>query len=265
MMPAGLPSTRARMMPTATGSVRAEPRPSQPPTATPAEKKAKTGTAMPAEIGRNRCSKISARPGPASGPPLAWERSTGTAKPSSTPATVAWMPEACTSAQVTTPSGSRISQAASGVWCRRTGGTSAPGRCRPPAGEGQQQRHGLDVAGVEHRDDGDGEQVIHHGQGQQEDPQRAGQVGADDRQHGDGECDVRGGGDGPAAQGLRAGEIDGGVDQRRDGHAAHGGGDGHHGFAELAQVAGDEFALEFEARPGRRRWPAGRRRPRRPG
>ena len=34
------------------------------------------------------------------------------AKPSSTPATVAWMPEAWTRAQVTAPSGSRISHAA---------------------------------------------------------------------------------------------------------------------------------------------------------
>ncbi len=69
--------------------------------------------------------------------------------------------------------------------------------------EGQQQRGGLDVAGVEERDDADGNQVIHHGQGEQEDAQGARQVRTDDGQHGHGERDVRGRGDGPAAQGLR--------------------------------------------------------------
>ena len=59
------------------------------PISTPAAKNANTGTAMPAEMGRMRCSKCPANPGPASGPPAASERMTGTVKPSSTPATVA--------------------------------------------------------------------------------------------------------------------------------------------------------------------------------
>ena len=53
--------------------------------------------------------------GPPPGPPLAWDRITGMANPSSTPATVAWIPEACTKAQVITPKGSRISHAAAGL------------------------------------------------------------------------------------------------------------------------------------------------------
>ena len=88
-MPTGFPATRATTMPIAIGSVRAFVSPSAPPMLTPAEKNANTGTAKPAEIGRMRCSSVWARPGPAAGPPPFRLRSTGTAKPSSTPATVA--------------------------------------------------------------------------------------------------------------------------------------------------------------------------------
>ena len=112
--------------------------------------------------------------------------------------------------------------------------------------QGQQERHGMELARVEDRDDGDGEEVVHDGEGEQEDAQRAGKVGTDDRQHGDGEGDVGGGGDRPAAQGLGACEVDGRVDERGNGHAAHGGGHRNHGFARLAQVARDKLALEFE-------------------
>lgn len=105
-MPIGLPTTRPSMMPIATGSDSDDVRPPRPPIATPADMSAKIGTASPAEIGRNRCSKCSARPGPASGPPFARLRSTGTAKPSSTPATVACTPDACTSVQAAAASGS---------------------------------------------------------------------------------------------------------------------------------------------------------------
>ena len=98
-MPTGLPTTRAQTMPIAIGSLSASVKPVKPPTPTPAAKKANTGTATPAERGRMRCSKCSASPGPASGPPAASLRSTGTVNPSRTPATVAWMPDSCTAAQ----------------------------------------------------------------------------------------------------------------------------------------------------------------------
>ncbi len=88
------------MMPRATGSLSAETSPSRPPKATPAANSAKIGTATPADTGLQRCSKCSAID-TASPSRL----SAGTANPSSTPATVAWMPEAWTSAQATTPSG----------------------------------------------------------------------------------------------------------------------------------------------------------------
>ena len=72
---------------------------------TPAENKANTGTANPADTGRSRCSKCSASPG-ASGSFARGSGRTGTVKPSSTPATVACIPEACTRAQVAAASGS---------------------------------------------------------------------------------------------------------------------------------------------------------------
>ena len=103
-------------MPSATGSVATAASPGRmPPIATPAEKNANSGTATPAENGRNRCSKTSASPGPASGSPLALSCRTGMVKPSTTPAMVAWMPEAWSRAQATTPMGSRMSQAAAGL------------------------------------------------------------------------------------------------------------------------------------------------------
>ncbi len=111
----------------------------------------------------------------------------------------------------------------------------------------EQQRGRLDVAGVEERDDADGNQIVHHGQGEQEDAQGAGQVRADNCQHGHGKRDVRGRGDGPAAQGFRAVYVHCGIDQGRDKHAAGGGRDGHDRFAELPQVARHELALEFQA------------------
>src|SRR6476620_5894916 len=98
------------MMPTAIGSVSADCRPDQPPMATPAENNAKTGTATPAEMGRQRCSKCSAIPGRLSSFPLTFRALTGTAKPSSTPATVACTPEACTNDQTANANGNSSHQ-----------------------------------------------------------------------------------------------------------------------------------------------------------
>ena len=101
-------------MPIATVSVAAERIPSRPPIATPAEKNAKTGTAKPLASGRNRCSRTGARPwaGSSSSITCGWVFRTGVAKPSSTPAIVAWMPLLYIRIQTTKPRGSRISQAA---------------------------------------------------------------------------------------------------------------------------------------------------------
>ena len=55
----------------------------------------------------------------------------------------------------------------------------------------------MKVGGVEHRDDGDREQVVDHRQGEQKRSQRGRQVGTDDCEHGEGEGDVGGGWDCP--------------------------------------------------------------------
>ena len=103
--------------------------------------------------------------------------------------------------------------------------------------------------GVEDRDDDDGQQVVDHGEGEQEGAQRARQVGADHRQDGEGEGDVGGRRDRPAAQrAVRAAEVEQHEEQRGHGHAADRRGDRQRGPARLAQVAGDELALELEAR-----------------
>jgi hypothetical protein len=172
------------MMPRVTGSPSAAPKPPASTIETPAAKNANTGTANPADSGRKRCSKCSARPGP--GPSA--RRITGTVKPSSTPATVACTPDSVhehpgrrgqrqSSHQERTRRCTSTANSASGT----TAGATAPSRAR----------------GVEDRDDGDREQVVDHGEGQQEHPQRGRQVGADHREHGEREGDVGGGRDRP--------------------------------------------------------------------
>ena len=100
------------MMPTATGSVSAE---TEPVPAADGHTGGEEREDRDGEAGRDRAEPVledlrEARAGvrPAAG----LRRRTGTAKPSSTPATVAWIPDAWTSAHVTAPSGSRISHAA---------------------------------------------------------------------------------------------------------------------------------------------------------
>ena len=88
-------------------------------------------------------------------------------------------------------------------------------RRRPPPVRHQteaEQRHGggsevggVELVGVEERDDRDPQQVVDHGQREQERAQRTGQVRADDGQHRQREGDVGGRGDGPAALGPVAG------------------------------------------------------------
>ena len=85
----------------------------------------------------------------------------------------------------------------------------------------QQQPAELERAGVEDRDDRDGEQVVDHGQGQQEGTQRRRQVGADHCQHAPPRrrCRSRSGSPTPAARRRRA-QVDQDVEQGRHGHAA---------------------------------------------
>ncbi len=111
----------------------------------------------------------------------------------------------------------------------------------------EQQNERLKVVGVEDRDDGDRQQVIHHRQGEQEGAQGRRQAAAHDGEHGHGEGDVRCRGDGPPAQGgFTQRCYDRHVDQRRERHATDCRRDGQGGGAGLSQLAGDEFLFELK-------------------
>ena len=109
-----------------------------------------------------------------------------------------------------------------------------------------QEQARLQVPGVEEGDDRDRDQVVGDGEGEQEGPQGRGQVRPDHREHGEGERDVGCRRDGPARPCLGVGERAGEEDQRRHGHAADRCDHRHEGRLRVAQVAGDELALELE-------------------
>ena len=69
---------------------------------------------------------------------------------------------------------------------------------------------------------------------------------ADHGEHGEGEGDVGGGRDRPAGTGSRIAERAEDEDQRGNGHPADGGDHRHEGRLWVAEVAGDELALELE-------------------
>ena len=180
------------MMPMAIVSVNDSVNPCSPPMATPAEKNAKTGTANPADIGRIWCSRYSAIPGPAFGPPFFLLRRTGTTNPSSTPATVACTPEACTSAQAAKASGMSRYQA------RIRFCTSTAKRASGTRASSSMAR--FEFVGVEERDDRDREEVVDHREGEQEGAESGREMGADHGEYRQREGDVGRGGDRPTVQ-----------------------------------------------------------------
>jgi hypothetical protein len=109
----------------------------------------------------------------------------------------------------------------------------------------QQQRADVQRRGVEDGDDDDRQQVVHHGEGEQEGAQRVGQVRVDHREHGERERDVGRGGDRPPPQAVAAG-VDRGEEGRRDHDAARRRGDRQHRAPRIAQVTGHELALELQ-------------------
>jgi hypothetical protein len=178
-------------------------------------------------------------PAPAPGPPAYWPRGTGTANSSSTPATVAWTPEACKRVQVPPARGSSSHQARTRRCTSTVNTRAAP--TPPAAGQGQ-------VGGEDHRDDGDRQQVVHHRHGQQECAQRGRQVAADYRQYRQGERDVGRGRDRPPGQRPAAGiTVDQDEDHRRDDHPADRGGYRQRRSAGVTQVPGDELPFELQA------------------
>lgn len=116
------------------------------------------------------------------------------------------------------------------------------------AGEGPAECQEVDARGEEHRDDQDGEEVVDHGEREEEGPQCRRQRRTDHREDGEGERDVGGGGNGPACGGTSA-ECGGeGVDDGGDGHPAECGGDGQGRRPGVAQFSSDQFALELDTR-----------------
>ena len=152
-------------MPSVTESVRLTPSPSAPTTVTPAAKKANTGTATAGRQRPEPVLEVLGQPGPGD---RRCGGSTGTVNPSSTPATVACTPDACTSTQVAAASGSSSHHDRT----RRctSSANSASGTSASSSG------NGCSELGVEHRDDRDREQVVDHGEGEQERAQRRGQM-----------------------------------------------------------------------------------------
>ena len=106
----------------------------------------------------------------------------------------------------------------------------------------------MQVAGVEDGDDGDRQQVVDHGQGQQEGPQRrpAGACRRRPARPGRTRCRWRSGSPSPAARRRRRRRLTSDEEQRRDGHPADRGHDRQRGPARVAQVAGDELPLELQ-------------------
>ena len=115
--------------------------------------------------------------------------------------------------------------------------------------EHQQQRHQseayaearqVELGGVEDGDDQHGAQVVHNGQRRQEDLEHQRHALAQQRQYADGEGNVGGHGDAPAARQF-AFEAEHLVDAHRHQHSAHGREYGQRGHLEVA------LALDFEA------------------
>ena len=104
------------------------------------------------------------------------------------------------------------------------------------------------MIGEEHRDHRDGEQVVDDGEGQQKGAQRRRQMGGQHRKHRERERDVGGDRHRPAVEvlGMAGGQIDRDVDRRGDDHSPDGGRDRQRGARGVAQVAGDELALELQ-------------------
>ena len=102
---------------------------------------------------------------------------------------------------------------------------------------------------IEDGDDGDGEEIVDHSEGQQKRAQRSGQVGRQHREHRKRERDVGGDRHRPSVEvfGAACRQIDPDVDGGRHHHSADGGGDRQGGTAWITQISCDELAFEFQA------------------
>jgi hypothetical protein len=117
--------------------------------------------------------------------------------------------------------------------------------------QGTREHQWLHVGREEQRDDGDRDEVVDDGQGEQERPQGWRQMGPDDGQHCEGEGDVGRRRDRPAAHrgAVAAEREDGdGIQDRGEGHPCEGGGDGDDRLGAVGKVAADELPFELDSR-----------------
>ena len=105
----------------------------------------------------------------------------------------------------------------------------------------------VEIFGVKNRNHGDGPEVIHHRQREQESAQCHGQISADDGQDRKCESDIGSHRDPPPdRRTVAAGEVHRHEEQRRDDHASERGGHRHGSFAARGQAAEHKFMFEFQ-------------------
>ena len=117
---------------------------------------------------------------------------------------------------------------------------------RDQGGRGPQQRNPVGPLAEQHRDQGDGAQVVDDGQGQKEDPQRRRQSLAHETEDGQGEGDVCGQGDGPAGIGRPDGAGQQQIDRRRPRHAAQGRQHRRRQLPGIAQFAAHDLVFDLQ-------------------
>ena len=112
-------------------------------------------------------------------------------------------------------------------------------------GDRDAQQQEVDLSAVEERDHQDGDQVVRDGEGGQEYFQGHRHLVAEHREDADGEGDIRGGRDAPAAGGHRA-VVDDGVDECRGDDAAERSNHRQHGLLRRGQLSVRHFAPDFQ-------------------
>ena len=113
------------------------------------------------------------------------------------------------------------------------------------AARGVEQEDGLEMRGIEGRDDDDAADVVNHGERRQEDFQRDGHAAAKHGEYAKREGNVRGHRDGGAVAVARAVSHEE-VDGHGENHAADGAHDGQQRLPDGRQLADEHLALDFQ-------------------
>ena len=111
--------------------------------------------------------------------------------------------------------------------------------------DGHGERRQVDGLAVDDGDDQQRDQVVDHGDGQDEGPERCREPRAENREDAEGEGGVRGHRRTPAVHGIAA-AVDRQIDENRHDHAADAGEEGQHHPAPVAQFAHVELAPRLQ-------------------